>query len=240
MLSMNLIRSTAVRFGQKLENDPRRDESDLIKPPPDHQVLYRDPSNWKHFAVARKKPDPVTGRVYWHYAYRPCTDTFVGVIPTILKPDAQGKLIEHVVFLETQRDTGKAERCIDLVAGDVDNKHGTKGLDALNTAHRELAEEAQLISKQMKAVPGNPIIPTSPGCIREFVSYYLARYAQPLQQKVSGDADEAHVIRGHHVVPVNTVMAWLTSQAKQGKAIANNVYAGVLFLLNDMRLISQK
>jgi hypothetical protein len=164
----------------------------------------------------------------------------VGIVPTVLMPNAAGHDEEHVVFIETARGIGSIDRIIELAGGDVDNLHGSEMTKPDNVAKAELAEELQLASEYLKPVPGRPTAVMEPGLARKFANYYLARFSKPIPDPGVDDPNERLTIRKRHFVPVLEVIGWLKTMAEKGFGIANITYAGVLFLLDDMDLLKQE
>lgn len=200
---------------------------DYKRRPNGHDILYET----KFANLCR---DPKTG---WIYATRPNVSAKGGVViaSTTMKKDlADGKLKEHVIFMEFKRPSleGKYKTDIEFPAGLIgDREEGPEGF--IDTGKDELFVETGYKASEMKYVMED--ITSSPGITDENFGVVLARNAVKVSDKIGEDDLERDIIMAIHEVPVERAYEWLSEKRSEGSSVCAQLYAALGLLLEDIR-----
>lgn len=173
----------------------------MTKPLPKPETLH----DGKHIRLVRQ------GK--WEYAER---KGVAGIVAIVAVTD-EGKL----VLVEQDRPpVGK--RVIELPAGLAGDEAGHEHEDPADAARRELLEETGYEAKEMTRVAEGA---ASAGMTDEVITLFRATGLRKTGD-AKGDGSEDITV---HEVPLDEVVRWLDTQARQGKLIDLKVYSGLYF-----------
>lgn len=150
----------------------------------------------------------------WEWAER--TNSRAAAVIMAVTTDARVVLIE-------QYRIPLGKRVIELPAGLVGDEPGLAGEDLIAAAQRELLEETGYESPQWQHVLEGP---SSPGLTDETFNLFIARDAR---QVAAGGGDEGEDIVVH-LVPLDSIDAWLAERHRSGAVIDPKIYAGLYLL----------
>jgi ADP-ribose pyrophosphatase len=128
----------------------------------------------------------------------------------------------EVVLVEQHRPA-VGKRVIELPAGLVGDVAGREAESLSAAAHRELLEETGFEAREMVELSSGPV---AVGVSDEVVTFFEARGLRRVGQGGGDDSEDITV----HVVPVQTLGAFLAEKRAAGLAIDPKIYAG-LFLV---------
>jgi len=165
--------------------------------------------------IAKGKHVHLVARGTWEYAHRPGTTGIVSI--AALTNDRK------MVLVEQYRPPLQA-RVIEMPAGLAGDLAHASDESMENAARRELFEETGFVAGEMTQVAVGPI---SAGLSDEVITLFIARH---LTRQTDGGGDHTEDIITH-LVPIDTIDAWLEEQQKLGKLVDLKIFSGLRFLL---------
>lgn len=157
---------------------------------------------------------------HWEYAHR--TNATGAAIIAAVTDD------QRLLLVEQYRIPVHA-RTIEMPAGIIGDEPGKNDEAHAEAARRELLEETGFAAKKMEPLTHGP---SSGGLASEIVTLFLATELKRAG-KGGGVAHEDITV---HEVPLAEIVPWLEAKGKTGVLIDPKVYAGIFFIMKNVKI----